>query len=340
MKNKLYSGIYDSSSNYEVTDISKDFEKFTDIGSPRSQASSRSSKVSFKDLLNESYEDYLNKIKVEYAIYKCNHRKSQIESKFGSIENTDHLYHGSQKIYKIVPKEFFFNGGSDNPHYKISKEILEKKREDIEKYCRELIEKCGDVEFEIERILQHSGKIYNFINTNLTPLSEEIEYSYGKIKNMKDMKESLKQKVIVNSARSIQLGNKRKNISNMINCIRGLKSLKEISGLLKVLASNPSKYGVTLDLLNKGKEILNCIQTKKKGPNLKIIKLFEEEFHKFSNKSMDKIVIEFSNVLYEEISKLIFIDCESIEEKLKSQTSTDSDISLFVKYLLITSFRV
>jgi hypothetical protein len=330
MKNKLYSGIYDTSSNYELTDISKDFEKFTDIGSPRSQASSRSSKLSFKDLLNESYDDYLNKIKAEYTIYKSNHRKYHNESKFVSVENTDHLYHGSQKIYKIVPKEFFFQGDGEVSNFKISKEILEKKREDIEKYCRELIEKCGDVEFEIERILQHSGKIYNYINTNLTPLSEEVHFSYEKIRTMKMMKESLKQKVFVNSARSIQLGNKRKNLSNMISSLKGLKSLKEILDLLKVLANNPSKYGVTLDLINKGKEILSGLQSKKKGPSLKIAKLFEDDFNKFSNKSMDKIVVEFSNILYEEIAKLICIGTEPVENDLQSQS--DSDISsLFVK---------
>jgi hypothetical protein len=52
---------YDSQSNFEA---SKDFEKFTDIGSPRSHSSSRSSKVSLKDLLNESFSEYLNKIKI------------------------------------------------------------------------------------------------------------------------------------------------------------------------------------------------------------------------------------------------------------------------------------
>jgi hypothetical protein len=60
----LFSEIYNSffptqSTNYEVE---KDLEKFTEFGSPRSQVSSRSSKT-IKDLMNESFEDYINRIK-------------------------------------------------------------------------------------------------------------------------------------------------------------------------------------------------------------------------------------------------------------------------------------
>jgi hypothetical protein len=332
MKNKLYSGIYETSSNLEMTDISKDFEKFTDIGSPRSQASSRSSKISFKDLLNESYDDYLNKIKSEYTIYKSNHRRminSVNESRIVSVESNESLYQSSQKIYKLIPREFF-EGGSSIQQFKISREILEKKREEIEKYCRELIEKCGDVEFEIERILQHSGKIYNYINSHLTPLCEDLEFTYEKVRNMKTMKDVIKKKVLVNSAKSIQLGNKRKNLWLMITTMRSIKSLKEILDLLKILANNPSKYGVTQDLINKGKEILSSLQIKKKGSNLlKIAKIYEDELTKLSTKSVDKLVLEFANVLAEKIGKLIIIEAQPIQSEQLEMNS-----KVFVKYLL------
>ena len=53
---------YDSDAQNNI-DYSRDFEKFTDIGSPRSNGSSQTSKLSLRDLLNESFDDYLSKLK-------------------------------------------------------------------------------------------------------------------------------------------------------------------------------------------------------------------------------------------------------------------------------------
>ena len=111
--------------------------------------------------------------------------------------------------------------------------------------------------------------------------------------------------------------------------MRSIKSLKEILDLLKVLANNPSKYGVTQDLINKGKEILSTLQIKKKGNLLKIAKIYEDEFTKLSNKSVDKLVLEFANVLTEEIGKLITIGTEPNQSELLEMNS-----KVFVKYLI------
>jgi hypothetical protein len=64
MMEDLKSLMYDSQLEFEA---SKDFERFTDIGSssPRSQVSSRSnktSKTSLREMLNESFENYKRKV--------------------------------------------------------------------------------------------------------------------------------------------------------------------------------------------------------------------------------------------------------------------------------------
>ena len=341
----MYNGIYENSSNIDGNDYSKDFEKFTDISSPRSYSSStKSSKISFKDLVIESYEDYLNKIKTEYCQYKINHfghmnrknnslisllnQTSDIRSLPNLPTSAVSIYQSSQKIFKLIQSEFF---APSDQQFKLSKEILEKKREEIEKYCRELIEKCGDVEFEIERILEHCPKLYNYINKNLEPLSKDLNFSINRMQSMKNDKNIVKKNFLFNSARSMQLGLKKRNLSNIMSTINNIKSLKDILELLKILTNNPSKYQVTQELLNKGKDLISNIRqiNSKKTNNIKIIKHFEDEFIKLANKSIDKIQIEFSNLIKEQLLNLISVSNEKVENFY------DIDLQIYVNSNLI-----
>jgi hypothetical protein len=56
----LKTRILDTNSNYE---ISKDFEKFTDIGSNSPRSIGSVNTLSLRELTNESYNDYMRKIK-------------------------------------------------------------------------------------------------------------------------------------------------------------------------------------------------------------------------------------------------------------------------------------
>jgi hypothetical protein len=73
MMEDIRSRIYDTNSNFE---IGKDFEKFSEIGSPRSIGSVNT--LSFRDLTNESYNDYIRKIK---NVKKIKFRNSQLIDK-------------------------------------------------------------------------------------------------------------------------------------------------------------------------------------------------------------------------------------------------------------------
>jgi hypothetical protein len=315
----------------ELTDISKDFEKFTDISSPRSHTSSRSSKLSFKDLLNESYEDYLNKIKTEFAIYKANHHRklkfaSDLNASRINLVEADDLtiYQSSHRIYKLISSDFF-----NAINFKINKEILEKSREQIEKYCRELIEKCGDVEIEIERILQHSAKLYNYITNNLQPLYTDLNYFYEKVKQMKSSKVLMKKTLLVNSAKQIKLGMKKDKLKKVYQMMKDFKSLKEILDLLRILSKDQSKYQITQDLINKGKDLLNRLKVNSQSP--KILKLYAEEFQKVCSKSLDKVQIEFGNVLSETLNSLVKFKFNTEGNKMEKNITM---IDKFVKIIL------
>lgn len=294
-----------------MTDISKDFEKFTDISSPRSHSSGRS-KISFKDLLNESYENYLKKIKNEFAIYKSNHHRKTKNQDLNStrinLTEADDLtvYQSCSKIYKYVPNEFF-----SNLQFKIPKEILEKNRDHIERYCRELIEKCGDVEIEIERILQHSSKLYYYINKNLQPLHEDLEILCKKVNEMKEAKKFIKSHLLTNTSKTIKLGIKKNNTHRILQMMKNFKSLKDIIDLLRILSKDQSKYQLTQDLLNKGKDLISKLNINKRSPN--IMKIVFEEFQKLNSKSLDKVQIEFGNILNEELSNLFLFKNENID---------------------------
>jgi hypothetical protein len=296
--------------------------------------------MSLKELLNESLDDYINKIKQEYIQYKLNHfGRRGINSNMTAVNsiqimtsdpnlinlitmNNGHgqgpsqgnvfIYQSSQRIYKLVPKEFFI----ECELFKINRDILIKKKEDIEYYCRDMIEKCGDVEMEIERILEHSGKLYNYINTNLQPLNEQLLFTIDKVEQSRRTKILLKNKFLINSGLNIQKGIKKGNLNNMLNIFKNVKSIKEILDLLKILSGNPSKYQVVNDLISKGRELMDKINSYSYS-NLnvanakhvfKLMKHFEEEMIKCSSKSTEKVVQEFSNVLNEAFGNIVSIN--------------------------------
>jgi hypothetical protein len=164
----------------------------------------------------------------------------------------------------------------------------------------QLIEHCGYIEMEIEKILKHSSKLYTFISHNLY-LFDVMNECSERVEKMKNSKDAIKKLYLTNSAKSIQLGNKKKNIEKNITLLKHLKSLKEISDVLKLLSNNSSKLLISYGLIEKGKSILKLYKNK----NIKVLKLFEEEYVGYTNKILDKLIIEFNKDLKEGISSLV-----------------------------------
>lgn len=115
-------------------DISKDFDKYIDfsISTQLSPRSTQSQHKTLRDYIHEGYDGYINKIKQAYPAYKMNHNK-RIEARNNPLENEQlMLYQQSSKIFTILPSEYFLDT------YTINKEILEKKREELEMMIREV----------------------------------------------------------------------------------------------------------------------------------------------------------------------------------------------------------
>lgn len=305
----MFSGIYDTNPTLEF-DISRDYDKFNDVCSVHSETSTKSSKTSFKELLNESLDDYILRICSEYQIYRQNHYVKRIGQMIpnkltGSItEGNGQIYQPSQKFYKTFPKEFM------TVDYKISSVILEKKVSEIESYSRNLIEKVGDTEMEIQRILNHSNKLYNYINNNLIPLNSQLKTLTDKVQEMKFTKHQIQSKYMQITARTVLKGEKRRNVANLIGIFKDIKSLGEIFELLKVLCSNnQTKFQVANDLIIKAKAIITKLNSMKQSKSEKnILKMFEDELNKCTNKMIVALFLELNRSLMESFEKMIVIE--------------------------------
>jgi hypothetical protein len=187
---------------------------------------------------------------------------------------------------------------------------------------------------EIEKVLKHSNKLYDFIADNLS-MYETIKECCEEVKELKSKKELLKNKFIVNSAKSIQLGMRKKSIEQSITYMKHLKSLKEISDVLKLLSNNSSKLLISYGLIEKGKSIINLYKNK----NIKLLKTFEEEYTTYTNKITDKLTLEFTKEFKEGLKNLVVFEVDSKEEIglntlvrflfIKENEEYNFDISLF-----------
>jgi hypothetical protein len=352
-----------------------ELEKF-EIDSPKSQTSgSKSSRYSLKDLMNESFSSYIKKVSIEYSQFKNNHySKRQFQSGIdssvyivnnsttnlsyfsrnnpnSSLNSQNYFYQPNSKIFQKIPKEFL-----TNVPFKISNEILEKKSDLIQKYCKDMIEMCGEIDYEIEKILEHSVKLYNYINYNMQPLCDQLEFALFKVKEMKKSKEFLRVKFLTNSSLTIKKEIKKRNFLKAYTIVNHFNSLKEILNLLKVLSANQAKFKVSQELISKAGDIINEIKKicksnnqfqntmgqKNKNENfLKLIKIFEEEFAKFSQRSTDNIIQEFSNLIKEQLENSIRIresnENINIEDKQNTMipNNTDQDINKFNFYKFV-----
>ena len=117
-----------------------------------------------------------------------------------------------------------------------------------------------------------------------------------KINKIKKAKELLKDKFMVNGLKSMKKGLQKKNLNNALNYLKNLKLLIEIVDSLKVLSSNQGKFEISNEFILKGKNILNSFPENLKEKIL-ILKIYEEELNKFSNKSSENMIEEFQKII-------------------------------------------
>lgn len=156
------------------------------------------------------------------------------------------------------------------------------------------------MEFEIEKILEHSNKLYNYIQNNLF-LEKNIDNIMKNICNIKKAKDLLKNRFMLNSLNCIRIGNNKKSFEKTLNYLGIIKSIKEIIELLKVLSNNQSKFELVNELILKAKVIIGSVPVNFLEKVI-IFKKFELELKIFSNKSSENMIEEFQKIITDYLS--------------------------------------
>ena len=335
ISNYIYSTLYDEKSNLDF-EIEQDFDKFSgddiEIGFPIKKAltekkNNNNEKISFKRLLSEQLDKYINSINNELGIYNLNHKSYEENEKNFMVfkrkraspkEDTifnyyTNIYKTNKKILEEIPDEFF----EDNNKFKLKSEILEMNIKDLEKKNKELISISGKIDLELEKILDHSNRIENYINDNINPFENIVDNSYDKIIRWKEIYKELKLKNQKNSIFLISKEIKRENLKKMNFILLNVKKLKEVIDLLQILITNPKKYKITSELIIKSKETMLKLKSDKRIKNFKLFDSFESSLLKFSSKSSSQMITEFSDILSEYYKNII-----SVNKDIKNTNET------------------
>lgn len=302
-------------------EISKDYDKFSigdiDIGS--SNLSIQLNKTSFKELLNDSMNDYIKLIHIPYQGFKQNHGL-HVHYYKGKKSNSNEIYKTNVGVVNSVEKIYY----EEEEKFKIKAEILEQKQDEIENTCRVLIEKCGTVEIELGKILEHSNKIQKYLTDNLEPIKEKVYLIWEKINSTKNIKVEIKRKFLMNSSELILKAIKKKNITKLHLYLSAFKRLKDILDLLKILITNPKKYKITFELLTKAKNTIDALKQSKRG-TYKLFEYFENNYATYFNKVFEQMNNEFSSVLSE-----CFANFFCIKQLTNPNTYSTFNISQYV----------
>ncbi|MCQ2816788.1 MAG: hypothetical protein MJ252_05930 [archaeon] len=305
----MFYSIYDEKSSLS-SEISKDYEKFSnvdiEVGSPRSNSSN--SIISLKELLNESLSEYINTINIPYKNFKSNHYSQlKIKDKFfpnssesQKVQNTLQVPENSENMIYKTNKKILNNIDNcylvDKDKFKLKNDIFGMKRTELEKQWMLLIKKSDYVEVELNKVLSHSLKIQKYINDHFYSLKDNVNEVYQKIIDMKTYQQDFKKKYIENSNKILIKGIHKRNIKKIYSYMKTLKKLKDILDLLKILAPNKNKSKITMDLIDKAREMIERFKLNKKE-NSQIISLFENNLSIYVNKLFEIKNEDFSNAL-------------------------------------------
>ena len=193
-------------------------------------------------IYNQNHKSYEENEK-DFTIFK--RKRSLSSSKEDTfINHFTNIYKTNKNILNEIPEEFFEN----NNKFKLKSNIFQMNIHDLDKKNKELISISGKIDLELEKILEHSNKIENYINDNINPFENVVDNSYDKIKRWKEVYHELKERNQRNSIFLIAKEIKRENLKKMNYVLLNVKKLKEVLDLLQILIANPKKYKITSEL--------------------------------------------------------------------------------------------
>lgn len=340
-------------------------DKFSEIGSHRSDYSSNSSKINqsytsnsngqnnytsasstskpLKSLIQEDFSSYLTKIKKSYPDFKFNHYSKYYEKvKLNTTitnRDRDRDYHENLNFRKNIDfkdnlsqntnfnsstykssslaklKQLYLPSNYLLPEneFKLEKSILEMKKDECEFLVRDHIEKGGEIEIQVEKVLCNSSMIHSYIENNLS-LQDDIEIFLQRIKMYKSGKEKFRKFIIQNTNKLVLRGSKKKNLEKILNLFNGINDVKILIEKIKFGTSEDTgerKFSLQEEneLLNGAKEIIKNLKLKlsnlsnlsNKNPipengTVVVIDQLEKEIFNHNNKSSEKIIDEFTRL--------------------------------------------
>jgi hypothetical protein len=161
----------------------------------------------------------------------------------------------------------------------------------------------GELEMEIEKILNHTGKLYTHIMQNLY-LSDIINESSLRIARMKKAKALLKNKFLINSAKVTLMGTKKTNLLGTHILLKDIQILKGISENLK------SGTGDFYELIETGRGVI----ARYEGYNLNVFKLFVKEYDNHLNLGYERLLDDFVYSLRQGMDNLVNFNATQVED--------------------------
>jgi hypothetical protein len=329
LANLIYDSVYNEKSTLD-NEINNDIDKFSEDcitiedssntikylkknetpETPSNDNINKSNKPNLKILLEEPIETYINKIISKYNRYCSNHKEIEKMKKDDDINNINKrflnlksLYVSNKNILVNIPDEYKVSSSE----FKTEPNLLCKPVNFLQNKCTTLIEMSSQIDKELEKVLEHTSKLDNYIQVNWKPWNNNINLYYDNIKDYHKKVDSIKKKSLFNTSKLILKEIKRKNIKKIKKIFIQFKNMKESINSLKVLITDVKKYKLTNELINQNKAMLDKF---KKNINKKIslIDLFDISFDNFKNKNSSHMSGELTQILNDFFNGFAFLD--------------------------------
>ena len=326
LANLFYNTVYDEQSTLD-SEIDQDFDKFTDDCIIITEIEMQNyllnknekkliedneqteNKNPFKNLLKESLDNFINKIKPLYQKYNDNHtyhKYRSISSKNynnGKLIDLSSIYKSNKDVLATIPDEYKI----PDDQFKTDSTLLSQSMNFIQNKCQGLLVLNEKIDSELKKMLCHTAKLDIYIQTNLKPFDTGINLYYDEIKKIKEIVTDMKHKNIGNSSKLIMKQIKLKNDKKIRKILVQFRKLKDSINLLKILITDVKKYKLTQELINKSK--MNIEKLKKlTNSKVKIIELFEISFENYKTKNSTHMSGEMTQILTKFFDDFVTID--------------------------------
>jgi hypothetical protein len=217
---------------------------------------------------------------------------------------------------------------SEPNKFKIEKSLLEKNLDQLQNEILRNIERSGMIETEVQRILNNSSLIFNYVENNLS-LESKVNFFLERIKQFKKGKENLKKYFFRNTNELILKENKKKNLCRVKNLLFNLKELMGVMNILSDGKNSEKNLNNEKEIINKGKSLINKLKREEKlGDNFNLINFMEKELISYSDKSSKKFVEEFSKIFV-----FIFVNLINFVKKDQESDFKDEEGLDLIKFI-------